>query len=101
MKLLQLHVFLAIARQRSFTAAARELGVSPSAVSQAVKQLEEGLHVVLFPRTTRSVALMEAASAPLLRNDAKEMSLLACVVMMAMSDVQTYPASPFAEPSDR
>ncbi len=56
----QIHVFLAVARQRSFTSAARELGVSPSAVSQAIKQLEEGLHVVLFTRTTRSVALTDA-----------------------------------------
>jgi len=56
----QIHVFLAVARQHSFTAAARELGVSPSAVSQAVKQLEESLRVVLFTRTTRSVALTDA-----------------------------------------
>jgi DNA-binding transcriptional LysR family regulator len=56
----QIQVFLAVARQRSFTAAGRELGVSPSAVSQAVKQLEEALHVVLFTRTTRSVALTDA-----------------------------------------
>lgn len=56
----QLPFFLAVARLRSFSAAAREIAVSPSAVSQAVKQLEESLHVVLFTRTTRSVALTEA-----------------------------------------
>src|SRR5262245_52122938 len=56
----QLEAFLAVARQRSFSAAARELGVSRSAVSQAVRQLEEQLRVVLFARTTRSVALTEA-----------------------------------------
>jgi DNA-binding transcriptional LysR family regulator len=56
----QLQSFLAVARQRSFSGAARELGVSRSAVSQAVRQLEEQLRVVLLARTTRSVALTDA-----------------------------------------
>src|SRR5688500_13540442 len=56
----QLHVFLAVARHRSFTGAARELGISPSAVSQSVKQLEATLRVVLLTRTTRSVATTDA-----------------------------------------
>jgi len=56
----QLHVFLAVARANSFSGASRELGISRSAVSQSVRQLEEQLHVVLFQRTTRSVALTEA-----------------------------------------
>src|SRR6266581_4860349 len=56
----QLHVFLAVARLRSFSSAARELGVSTSAVSQAVKQLEEQLRVVLLTRTTRSVSPTDA-----------------------------------------
>ncbi len=56
----QLQVFLAVARAHSFTAAARELGVTPSAVSQAVRQLESELRVVLMARTTRSVSLTEA-----------------------------------------
>jgi DNA-binding transcriptional LysR family regulator len=56
----QLQAFVAVARQRSFTGAARELGVTRSAVSQAVRQLEEQLHVVLLARTTRSVALTDA-----------------------------------------
>lgn len=56
----QLQSFLAVARAGSFTAAARELGVSRSAVSQGVRQLEDQLDVVLFQRTTRSVALTEA-----------------------------------------
>ena len=56
----QLHAFLAVARGRSFSAAARELTVSRSAVSQSVAQLEKHLRVVLVARTTRSVSLTEA-----------------------------------------
>lgn len=56
----RLHTFLMAARLKSFRAAARELGVSPAAVSQSVRQLEEQLRVVLFIRTTRTVALTEA-----------------------------------------
>jgi DNA-binding transcriptional LysR family regulator len=47
----QLQVFLVVARLKSFSAAARELGVSPAAVSQ----LEKQLRVVLFARTPRSM----------------------------------------------
>jgi DNA-binding transcriptional LysR family regulator len=56
----QLQSFLAVARHRSFSGAARELGVSRSAVSQAVRQLEEHVRVVLLTRTTRSVSLTDA-----------------------------------------
>src|SRR6185369_1829991 len=56
----QLQTFLVAARRKSFSAAARELGVSPAAVSQSVRQLEDQLRVVLFTRTTRVVALTEA-----------------------------------------
>jgi DNA-binding transcriptional LysR family regulator len=56
----QLQVFLAVARLRSFSSAARELGVSTSAVSQAVRQLEDRLRVVLLTRTTRSVSPTDA-----------------------------------------
>jgi DNA-binding transcriptional LysR family regulator len=56
----QLQVFLSVARLSSFSGAARELRVSTSAVSQAVRQLEEQLRVVLLTRTTRSVSLTDA-----------------------------------------
>jgi DNA-binding transcriptional LysR family regulator len=52
--------FVAVARTLSFRAAARELAVSPSAVSHAIGGLETRLGVRLFNRTTRSVALTDA-----------------------------------------
>lgn len=55
-----LATFLAIARHRSFRNAAVELGVSASALSHALRGIEERLDVRLVNRTTRSVALTEA-----------------------------------------
>lgn len=52
--------FVRVAEKRSFIAAATELGVSGSAISQAVQQLEQRLGVRLLQRTTRSVGLTEA-----------------------------------------
>lgn len=52
--------FAAIARERSFTRAAAGLGMSPSALSHAMRGLEERLGVRLLARTTRSVAPTEA-----------------------------------------
>lgn len=52
--------FLGVAQHRSFRRAAAELGVTPSAISQAVRALEARLGAVLFIRTTRSVGLTEA-----------------------------------------
>src|SRR5437667_6845913 len=53
-------VFLAVARERSFTGAAAKLGLSQSALSQTVRGLEERLGVRLLNRTTRSVAPTQA-----------------------------------------
>ena len=52
--------FLAVARERSFTRAAAQLGVSQSALSHAMRGLEARLGVRLLTRTTRSVAPTEA-----------------------------------------
>ncbi|HMA50865.1 MAG TPA: LysR family transcriptional regulator [Magnetospirillaceae bacterium] len=52
--------FLAVAEHRNFRRAAAELGVTPSAISQAVRTLEARLGAALFIRTTRSVGLTEA-----------------------------------------
>lgn len=59
-ELTDLDHFTAVARALSFRAAARALGVSPSAISHAVAGLEVRLGVRLFNRTTRSVALTDA-----------------------------------------
>jgi DNA-binding transcriptional LysR family regulator len=52
--------FLSVAQHKSFRRAAAELGVTPSAISQAVRALEERVGAALFTRTTRSVGLTEA-----------------------------------------
>ncbi|TQX92054.1 MULTISPECIES: LysR family transcriptional regulator [Rhizobium] len=55
-----LAAFHAVARERSFRAAARKRNVSPSALSEAVRRLEEKLGLRLLNRTTRSVTPTEA-----------------------------------------
>jgi DNA-binding transcriptional LysR family regulator len=52
--------FLTVARERSFTRAAGQLGVSPSALSHAIRGLEERIGVRLLTRTTRSVSPTDA-----------------------------------------
>ena len=52
--------FLAVARHGNFRRAAAEMGCTPSALSHALRALEERLELRLFNRTTRSVALTEA-----------------------------------------
>lgn len=59
--------FLAVAEERSFTRAAKRLGVTPSAMSHAIRELEEGIGVRLLSRTTRSVAPTEAGEQLLAR----------------------------------
>ena len=55
-----LAAFVAVARERSFTRAAAQLGVSPSALSHTLRGLEERLGLRLLTRTTRSVTPTEA-----------------------------------------
>jgi DNA-binding transcriptional LysR family regulator len=55
-----IEAFLSVAQHRSFRRAADELGVTPSAISQAVRALEARVGAALFIRTTRSVGLTEA-----------------------------------------
>ncbi len=55
-----IEAFLRVAERRSFSAAAADLGVSPSAISQTIKSLEARVGAPLFMRTTRSVGLTQA-----------------------------------------
>jgi len=55
-----LSVFLTVAEERNFTRTAKRLGVTPSAISHAMRDLEETIGVRLLSRTTRSVALTDA-----------------------------------------
>jgi DNA-binding transcriptional LysR family regulator len=57
-----LRALLCVAQKRSFTAAAAELRVTPSAVSQSVRALEDRVGVRLLARTTRNVGLTEAGA---------------------------------------
>jgi DNA-binding transcriptional LysR family regulator len=57
-----LPIVVCVARHRSFAAAAADLGISPSAVSHAVRSVEDRLAIPLFSRTTRSVSLTEAGT---------------------------------------
>src|SRR5215468_3650286 len=59
--------FVAVGRERSFTKAAAKLGVSQSALSHTIRELESRLGVRLLTRTTRSVSPTEAGER-LLRN---------------------------------
>src|SRR5438067_3297380 len=59
--------FLSVAQHRSFRRASAELGVTPSAISQAIRTLETRVGAALFIRTTRSVGLTEAGERFLLR----------------------------------
>jgi len=54
--------FLIVAEERSFTRAAKRLGVSPSAISHSMRDLEESIGVRLLSRTTRSVSLTDAGA---------------------------------------
>jgi DNA-binding transcriptional LysR family regulator len=58
----QLKVFVAVARERSFTRAAREFDLTQSAVSRCVRELEDAVELKLFDRTTRQVELTNAGA---------------------------------------
>ena len=59
----ELTAFLAVAKERSFRRAAKRLGLSPSALSHTIRELEERLGTRLLNRTTRSVSPTEAGIA--------------------------------------
>jgi DNA-binding transcriptional LysR family regulator len=85
-----LAVFAAVAREQSFTRAAAKLGVSPSALSQTIRNLEERLGIRLLTRTTRSVAATEAGER-LLRTVAPRFEEIEAE-LAALSDLRDRPA---------
>ncbi|MGX9144616.1 LysR substrate-binding domain-containing protein [Mesorhizobium sp. 128a] len=80
-----LPVVIAVARRGGFALAAAELGMSPSAVSHAVRLVEERIGQPLFARTTRSVSLTEAGkvlvetAAPALQDIAERMDRIRAI----------------------
>ncbi len=78
-----------VADTRNFTAAAKRLGVSPSAVSQTIKQLEQRLGVALLSRTTRSTSLTEVGERFLSQAGPAFDQILA-----ALENVSTYAEKP-------
>lgn len=82
--------FATVARERSFTRAAAKLGVSPSALSQTIRNLEERLGLRLLTRTTRSVASTEAGER-LLRTIAPRFAEIEAE-LAALSELRDKPA---------
>jgi DNA-binding transcriptional LysR family regulator len=62
-RLLTLEMFVAVASEGGFAAAARKLGSSPPAVTRGIAALEARLGTLLFHRSTRAVALTDAGAA--------------------------------------
>jgi LysR family transcriptional regulator, glycine cleavage system transcriptional activator len=83
-----LHAFEAAARHHSFAAAANELGVTPTAISHQIRQLEEACGVKLFQRRPRPLLLTSAGARlyPALRNGFD--ALASAVALLAEGDVQ-------------
>lgn len=79
-------VFARVSEVGSFSGAARQLGLTPSAVSRQVARLEDVLRVRLLERTTRKLRLTEAGSAALPRCQAM---VAAAREVMALSDTQS------------
>jgi DNA-binding transcriptional LysR family regulator len=63
----ELSAFMAVAEQRNFTRAAKQLGIAPATLSETIRHLEDRLGIRLLNRTTRSVAPTEAGEKLLAR----------------------------------
>jgi DNA-binding transcriptional LysR family regulator len=85
-----LAVFLVVAREGSFTKAAAKLGVSQSALSYTIKELEARLKLRLLTRTTRSVS-PTAAGERLLRNVSPRIEEIEAE-LLALSDLREKPS---------
>jgi len=63
----ELSSFVTVAEEKSFTKAAKSLGISVATLSQSIRSLEENLNVRLLNRTTRNVAVTDAGERLLIR----------------------------------
>src|SRR5947209_5371679 len=83
-----LHAFEAAARHHSFAAAAHELGVTPTAISHQIRQLEAACRVTLFQRRPRPLVLTSAGARlyPALRDGFD--ALASAVRLLAEEDMQ-------------
>ena len=91
-RLTGLIAFARTASLGSYSAAARSLSVSPSAVSKSVRRLEEQLGVALFTRTTRSIALT---------TEGQELHQRALRLIAAAEDIEQTASSLRSEPVGR
>src|SRR6266702_1535203 len=82
--------FIAVGQERSFTKAAAKLGVSQSALSHTIRQLESRLGVRLLTRTTRSVSPTEAGER-LLHNIAAHLKEIEAEIQ-AVTELREKPA---------
>lgn len=87
--LIELEVVMAVIRQGSFRAAAQELGMSATAVSNAIAGLESRLDARLFNRTTRSVALTEAG-----QRFVERVGPALLVIQQAADEIHSLPEEP-------
>jgi DNA-binding transcriptional LysR family regulator len=82
-------IFAEVAKQRSFTGAAKKLELSKSAISQQIKRLESELNMQLLARNTRGIALTQAGETLLARCE-----LLSEQLANAVNDIQQVRAQP-------
>ncbi|EKO3983068.1 LysR family transcriptional regulator [Vibrio fluvialis] len=87
-----LNAFCTVERLRSFTNAANELGITTSALSHAIKNLEERLGVKLLNRTSRTVAPTDAGA-----NLARRLDVGFKEIGLALDDVNRYRDRPFGK----
>lgn len=91
-ELAELHMFVTVARRRSFRQAAIELGLSTSALSHAIKKLEERMGVRLLHRTSRTVV-----PTPIGEGLAEQLQQAFQTIGEALGEVETFRTNPHGE----
>lgn len=86
-------IFVEVAKKRSFTAAAKKLGLSKSTISQQIKRLEESIEQQLLIRNTRGVVLTAVGEALLTRSELLSEQL--SMTLTQLSDAKDQPSGNF------